>query len=447
MSQCLSAIFFLILSMFMAAPADALTIKNIRGGVNPDKIRLVLELDQTVDFKVTLADNPWRLLIDLPDASLDDRAVLELSKLGITDMRQEPVTGLDRFVFALRDPVKIVAAFMLPRDGAKPDRLVIDYKHIAEGEYKAATSQTLGTLGEGRASSQPRRANAAPSFGAGSLGVLTHPVARDGTPLPIRPSLANADEGLPVPRDKPSLDGGPPPDPDRKYVVVIDAGHGGKDPGAIGVGRVQEKNITLAAAKELARQLQDTGRYQAILTRATDRFILLPDRVRFARGAQADLFISLHADMAGSGHDVNGLSIYTLSDQASDAQTEKLAARENKVDLLAGVDLSHQEQDVANILIDLAMRENMNQSRFFAGNVIRAMMGANVELLPRPQRYAGFAVLKAADIPSVLIEMGFLSNSEETRRLQDETHRRRLMEGLRHGIDAYFDHLEINQRL
>lgn len=423
-----------------ASSAQAVTIKNIRGGAHPDKMRLVLELDQIADFRVYLADTPKRLVIEMPDTTLNERAVLELKKVGIAELRQEQVgAALDRFSFMLRQPVKIISAFMLPTDGIKPNRLVVDYKMIGAAEYRGATAQILGTLTGNMA-----RTDNAPS---GVLGVLTYPGDRRSQPLPTQPLRTNAAEGLPLPDDKPSRDGGPAPDPTRKYVVVIDAGHGGKDPGAIGVGRVMEKNITLAAAKELSRQLLARGRYQPILTRATDRYILLPDRVRFARGAQADLFISLHADMAGSGHDVNGLSIYTLSDKASDEQTEKLAARENKVDLLSGVDLSHQQQDVANILIDLAMRENMNQSRFFAGKVVNAMMGANVELLPNPQRYAGFAVLKAADIPSVLVEMGFLSNPDEARRLQDETHRRRLMQGLVRGIDAYFDHLEKNQRL
>lgn len=428
----------LLLTLFMVNTANALTIKSIRGGAHPDKMRLVLEMDDVADFRVSLADGPRRLVVELPEHNTNERAVLELNKVGITELREEGAGSRTRLNFLLSGPVKVISAFMLPRDAEKPDRLVIDYRRIAADEFGAATKQSLGTLSEPRASS-------------GILGVLSRQGSSSSSAAPLSAAPANNtgprvdadhnDDNDQVNADPANRSGA------RKYVIVIDAGHGGKDPGAIGVGRVQEKNVTLAAAQELARQLERTGRYKAVLTRNSDRYLLLPERVRVARRAKGDLFVSLHADMAAGSSDAGGLSIYTLSDTASDAQTEKLAAQENKVDLLAGVDLSHEQQEVANILIDLAMRENMNQSRFFAGKVVKSMSTTGIDLLERPHRYAGFAVLKAPDIPSVLVEMGFLSNPDECRRLLDEAHRRRLMSGLVSGIDAYFAQLEKNQRL
>lgn len=417
--------------------AQALTIHTIRGAPNTDKIRLVLELDDVADFRAFVADAPTRLVVELPADGLAEDAMTGLTRLGINEMRQSRQGAMMRLDFMLQYPVKIAQAFMLPRVDGKPDRLVIDYKRVDAGAFRSATTQTLGTL-SGRSNVNVG------DQGSGILGVLPRPGQRIDGAAPPR----NANSGENAVMDAVVI---PSPDPQekkasvvRRYVIAVDAGHGGKDPGAVGRGNVYEKHITLAAAKELAKLLEQSGRYKVILTRASDKFILLPERVRIARRNGADLFVSLHADMAAGNSDASGLSIYTLSDTASDAQTEKLAASENKVDLLAGIDLSHEQEDVANILIDLAMRENMNQSRFFAGKVVKTMDGQGIDLLPRPHRYAGFAVLKAPDIPSVLVEMGFLSNPSEARRLQDDAHRRKLMQGLKNGIDGYFTQLEKN---
>jgi N-acetylmuramoyl-L-alanine amidase len=408
---------FLIVFTLCVTQAQALTVTAMRAGTHPDKMRLVIELDAIADFRVTTVDNPKRLVVDLPADHVDDRSSLELGRIGITDVRQETASGQTRLSFLLARPVKVLSAFMLPQGNGKPDRLVIDYRPSTHAEFIKAIPQILGTL-----------TDRTPVASSGVLGVLSR-----GNVIPVVKPSRTAE-----PKDQAQ-----PNTPVRQYTIVIDPGHGGKDPGAVAANKIYEKNITLAASHELKRQLESSGRYRILMTRSTDRFILLHDRVKFARQQKADLFISLHADMASE--DARGLSVYTLSDTASDAQTEKLAARENKVDLLAGIDLSHQSKDVANILIDLAMRENMNQSRFFAGKVVGAMSSRNLDLLESPHRYAGFAVLKAADIPSILVEMGFLSNTTERRRLQDEAHRRKLMQGLVAGIDTYFAYLEKNR--
>jgi N-acetylmuramoyl-L-alanine amidase len=228
-------------------------------------------------------------------------------------------------------------------------------------------------------------------------------------------------------------------------VVVIDPGHGGQDPGALAAGGIYEKTVTLAAAKQLKQKLEESGRYQVFLTRDRDVFVKLGDRVKIARKHKADLFVSIHADSIDKS-DVRGMSIYTLSNTASDSQTEKLAARENKADLIGGVDLSHEDKDVANILIDLVMRDTMNQSKFFANTIVTQMNKAGVKTLERPHRFAGFAVLKAADIPSVLIEIGFMSNPKEARALNSPEYRHKITKAIQAGVDAYFDKVQKNNK-
>lgn len=221
-----------------------------------------------------------------------------------------------------------------------------------------------------------------------------------------------------------------------KAVVVIDPGHGGVDPGALGVSGIYEKHITLAMARELKSQLERSGRYKVHLTRDRDVFIRLRERVAIARQYGADLFISLHADSVNNPQ-LTGLSVYTLSQNASDGEAQLLADKENKADLLAGIDLSHESADVANILIDLAQRETMNRSAGFAGGVVDEL-GRETSLLGNTHRFAGFAVLKAPDVPSILIELGYLSNPNEERQLRQPDYRAKLAKGIARAVDRHF---------
>jgi N-acetylmuramoyl-L-alanine amidase len=216
---------------------------------------------------------------------------------------------------------------------------------------------------------------------------------------------------------------------------VIDAGHGGQDPGATGPRGTREKNLVLDYARALKRQL--SGRYRVYLTRNDDTFILLRKRIDIARKLKADMFISLHAD-SDPGHSARGLSVYTLSERASDAEAEQLAARENRVDVVYGLDLTDQSEDVADILISLAQRDTNNRSATLAGLLTDASALDRVKLLENPHRFAGFAVLKSPDIASVLVEIGFLSNAQEEKLLLDKKHRERIVKALSRGIDAYF---------
>lgn len=221
----------------------------------------------------------------------------------------------------------------------------------------------------------------------------------------------------------------------RRRVVALDPGHGGIDPGAISPHGLYEKNITLATARELARELESSGRYRCALTRRSDRFVPLRARVARARAARAELFLSIHAD-ALPNSDLRGLAVYTLSDQASDRETAALAARENRDDF-AGVHLPHEPPVIGAILLDLARRETNNRSLLLARMIVEEL-GRSVKLLERPHRAAGFVVLTAPDIPSALVELGCLSNPQDERLLPMPAYQRRLAQGLMRAIDDYF---------
>ena len=226
------------------------------------------------------------------------------------------------------------------------------------------------------------------------------------------------------------------PEPQGLPLVYIDPGHGGPDPGTIGHSGTYEKNVTLAVAEELERELLATGRYRVKLTRRSDMFVALRERFEMARVDHADIFISLHADSSFVG-DPRGLSVYTLSETSSDAEAAALAAKENKADLIAGVDLTKQSTAVTSILIDLAQRETKNQSAHFAELLVNEL-GRVTTLLPNTHRFAGFAVLKAPDIASVLIEMGYLSNVQDEALLLSGAHRAKLAGAMLRAIDGYF---------
>ena len=221
---------------------------------------------------------------------------------------------------------------------------------------------------------------------------------------------------------------------ESKFVITIDAGHGGIDPGAINLGQ-KEKNITLIASKELKNILEKKN-FKVFLTRKDDTFISLRNRRNLAKKNNSDLFVSLHVDSLKKKK-TRGTSIYTLSDKASDSITAKLAERENKVDLIAGVNLQDVDNEVASILLDLNRRETKNSSSMFAESYVNIVRKNGHRILRRPHRHAGFAVLKSTDIPSVLIELGFLSNVNDVKLLTNKKSRLRLLGSLAEAIELY----------
>ncbi len=219
-------------------------------------------------------------------------------------------------------------------------------------------------------------------------------------------------------------------------MVVLDAGHGGKDPGAIGYAGTYEKHIAIAAATELHARLNRGGRVRCTLTRDRDVFIPLADRVAIAQGRQAALFVSMHAD-AIAGRDVRGASVYTLGDVASDAQTAALARRENSADRFAGPRLHARSAEVEQILASLVRQETRAGSAHMARFVVTSLR-PSVGLLTNPSRQAAFVVLKAPDIPSVLVEMGFMSNPADEALLRTAAHRARITLAMQHAVEGFF---------
>jgi N-acetylmuramoyl-L-alanine amidase len=224
--------------------------------------------------------------------------------------------------------------------------------------------------------------------------------------------------------------------PRRPQIIVIDPGHGGIDPGCIGYSGVYEKEISFSTANEIARMLEATKRYKVVLTRDEDEFVALQDRVARARAAEGDLFLSIHAD-AIPDEQVRGASVFTLSEKASDAASAALAARENHADVVAGINLATQSREVSDILLDLARRQTNNLSIGLAQELV-SKLGSEVRMLDHSHRSAGFAVLKAPDIPSALVELGCLSNRDEDRMLRTPAYRKKLATGIVQSVEAYY---------
>ncbi len=383
--------------IFISSSAQSFEVQTIRFGQHPDKVRLVLDISDVKDFRAFVLQNPYRMVIDLPTFSWHAGNVPKNPKTSVTNIRQGKLTpDVSRIVFDLTQPISIQSAFLLPKQGEKENRIVIDYKPASLQEFQKNKSTVHGTL--------------------------------------------KVDEQKPIINELTSNTPTPPPNTARaikKPLIIIDPGHGGSDPGTIGKNRIYEKNIVLSISKELKKQLLATGRYRVLLTREKDVFIRLKNRVKFARKHDGDLFISVHVNSNKDPH-AHGASIYTLSKKASDKQTAKLAEKENQADLMEGVDFNVEDEQVAFILSDFLMNDTMNQSKYFANNLVSNIKKKGIYTLNNPHRYAGFAVLKAPDIPSILIEAGFASNKKEIKLLTKSSHQKKLSKAIVSSIDSYF---------
>lgn len=385
----------------------ALEVQSVRFGVYNDKIRVVLDVDKVSDFRAFILTEPYRLIIDLPTFTWPGNKIERPPETRITGIRKGELSPqISRIVFDLNQPTIIQSAFMLPKQKGKKNRLVVDYKFTSHANFTNHKDQIHGNL------KIPKT-------------LTTTSSSTSNIPHPSQKPAAYAD----IKKEKP--------------LIVIDPGHGGVDPGAIGYNKVYEKNVVLALSKELKNQLINTGKYRVIMTRDKDVFVRLKDRVSLARKHNADLFISIHADSVAR-QNVRGTSIYTLSKKASDAQTAKLAEKENQADLIAGIDLNIEDEQVAFILGDFLINETQNQSKFLANTIVKKIENKKIRTLKTPHRFAGFAVLKAPDIPSVLIETGFMSNKAEADLLNKPAHRKKIAQAIRIGIDAYFQNAEFN---
>jgi len=352
--------------------------------------RLVIDISHKIDMRAfTLAD-PYRVVIEIPQVDFQlppntgehGRGIIKAFRYGLV------MSGQSRIVLDLTGPVRVTKAFVLDPVDGQPARMVLDLIAVDRDTFLRATA---------------------------------------------------IDNHLPRPAER------PPAHFDRaehttdpRPVVMLDPGHGGIDPGTRALSGELEKDLVLEFASTLRAKLEATGKYRVMMTRADDAFVELSERVRFARQQQAQLLISIHCDALARGEgEAEGATVYTLSDKASDAEAQRLADAENRADVIAGVDLAAEPDEIADILIDLAQRETKTFSAHFARNVVKEMRTA-ARLHKRPQRSAGFRVLKAPDVPSVLIELGYVSNARDLKQLVSESWRSRAGDAIVHAVHTYF---------
>ena len=379
----------LVVGPAFAKPA----ITAVRLGVHPEKTRLVLEFSEEPSYRVFTLPDPARVVIDLPeldwrvepDALPPNRGLVSALRYGLF------APGASRIVLDITQPVGVQKVLVLPPRDDTGHRLVVDLQAISAEAFADPAR---------RATFTSRRPLPAPRAPTG----------------PVLPPQLEEDGETPV--------------------IVVDAGHGGVDPGAIGNKGTNEKTLALEYARELKRQLEASG-FRVVLTRDKDVFLPLRQRFAVAQQVEAELFLSLHANTVKENH-VRGASVYTLSEKASDAEAAALARKENLSDIVAGVTFTEHSEDVNKILIDLAQRETMNLSKTFA-NVLVKELGNSVKLLRNTHRFAGFAVLKTPTVPSVLVEIGYISNPQEELLLRSPTHRAKVAKAIVKAVEDYFD--------
>ncbi|MBO6503496.1 MAG: N-acetylmuramoyl-L-alanine amidase [Kordiimonadaceae bacterium] len=386
----------LCLAAFGSASSYAVDVSGVRFGQNGDTTRFVVDLSGDTQPKIFLLADPYRIVIDLPEVSWKGGGAV--NTMGIVDGYRHGLftDGMYRIVLDLKNPAVVANAFTLPASNGRERRYVVDIKPSNRSQFLAAVQSSKAQRSQYR------------------------------TTVQSAPAVSNT-------RRK-----------DGKHVIVLDPGHGGVDPGNLGVIGVHEKVITLKIARAIRDELKRTGRYEVHMTRNRDIFHKVRERFQIARRLNADLFISIHADSIRNSK-VRGGSVYNLSEKASDREAERLAARENKSDLIAGVNLDVVEDDVSGILIELAQRETMNYSAQFAEILVGEMKG-RVPTLQRAHRFANLGVLKAPDVPSVLLEAGYLTNRSNAQFLNSSRGQKLIAESTRRAIDKYFSTIVIQSR-
>ncbi|MDA9531747.1 N-acetylmuramoyl-L-alanine amidase [Bradyrhizobium sp. CCBAU 25338] len=359
--------------------------------------RFVLDLDRTVTFRTATLADPFRVVVDVPQVNFQlpagtgsgGRGLIKAFRYGLV------MPGGSRIVFDLTGPAKIANSYVVEAANGQPARLVLELEEIERAAFVASLSP------ENRPELRPAIAEAPPA---------------------TVPAKATADAAQHKADDRP--------------VVVIDPGHGGIDNGTQSGGE-SEKNLVLAFGLALRDKLEKGGKYRVVMTRDDDTFIPLNDRTKIARNHKAALFVSIHADaLPRAEGDAQGATIYTLSDKASDAEAQRLADAENRADAIAGFNLAEEPNDVADILIDLTQRETRTFSNRFA-RLLMGEMKATVRMHKHPLKSAGFRVLKAPDVPSVLVEIGYVSNKGDLEHLVSEGWRSRAVGSMAQAIDGF----------
>jgi N-acetylmuramoyl-L-alanine amidase len=403
-----------LLLLLIAGPAWAARLTGL--AIAPGAVTITADGPLPAARAFALAE-PMRLVVDfvgVVDGPLTAEGVNSVAGLRVAMF----APGTARLVIDLKGPVVIASA------RANGNQVVLGLKRATSAEFAAEVArgrQPLPLLRDG-AAPPPTRPTDSFELPPGLFDKDAPPAAAAGDTAP----------DIPPPRAAPR---GVKPRNGAKHLVVIDAGHGGKDVGAIAVSGGYEKDVTLAIAKAAARILEKRGRVRVKLTRDGDSFIPLGGRVRIARAARADLFISIHADAAANAG-AGGASVYTLSSVASDAIAERLAARENKADIIGGVNLGVEAPEVGDIMADLVRRATGNVSAQFA-EALQGALEPRIRFRGEFRHFAAFAVLKAPDVPSVLLETGYVTNREDAEFLFSARGQRTIAEGIADAIEAH----------
>jgi N-acetylmuramoyl-L-alanine amidase len=374
----------------MAPGADSFPVAtDVRLGGDEAATRFVMDLSRKIDVRAfTLAD-PYRVVLDIPQVTFQlppkagesGRGLIKAFRFGLM------MPGGSRMVLDLAKPARVEKAFVVDATADAPARLVLELLPTDRESFLRKVALDSKTA----SAEAPQRS-------------------------------------------------APPPDAaDKRPLVVLDPGHGGIDTGTKGPGgEIMEKNIVLDFAGRLRERIEKTGKYRVLMTRTEDTFIPLGERVHMARNAGAALFVSIHADsLPKKEGDTQGATVYTLSETATDSEAARLAEQENRADVIAGVDLKDEPDDVAGILLDLAQRETKTFSVQFAHRLVGELKGAT-RLHKNPLKSAGFKVLRAPDVPSVLVELGYVSNKEDLQSLLSDAWRDRTAASVAQAIDTYF---------
>lgn len=376
--------------------AQEVVVSAAKLTASPKSTRFEANLTENIGFSAIAVNGPYRVIIDIADASFDfptgagrkAKGLVKSFRYGMVEERKS------RIVLDVSGPVLIGKSEVVPAKGKKPARLVVEILPTTEENFKV----TLAT--EPKATDQ--------AVAEVQTAAIT-PAAPAPSEIPVQAKIKT---------------------------IVIDPGHGGMDPGAISRNKTKEKDVVFAFAIALRETLQMNPNYKVILTRETDKFLSLEQRVRVAHENKADLFIALHADTVDD-HDVRGTTLYTVSDKATDAEAEALAQKENRADVIVGIDLANQSKAVSDVLINLAQREAKNQAVYFTKKAV-IKLKSFVRFTGKPVRSAAFVVLKSPDVPSVLAELGYLSNVEDEALLISPDWREKTASAMAEAVDDYF---------
>lgn len=371
---------------------------DVRVAGDDKQTRFILDLDRKIEARAFVLGNPYRVVVDIPQVTFNlpagsgtaGRGLIRAFRYGLV------MPGGSRVVFDLSGPAKIEKTYVLEAANGQPPRLVVELAAVERSAFKVSNP------------------------GADERPQLRPAIITDASATIETTGTAKATKAA-----------------DSRPVVVIDPGHGGVDNGTQAASGESEKTLVLDFAKALRDRIEKGGKFRVVMTRDDDTFIPLGDRVKIARANMASLFVSIHADALPKREgDAQGATVYTLSDKASDAEAEKLAEAENKADAIAGVNLTEEPAEVADILIDLTQRETRTFSNRFARMLANEMKSV-ARMHKHPLKSAGFKVLKAHDVPSVLVELGYVSNKDDLQHLVSESWRSRTVGSVAQAIDAF----------